>query len=74
MSNFLRVRKGSGTILPRQALRLAWRPQAAGLTDPAFRSALPGVAFVPYAGAVPDGRRHGLQAAVTVTSPHRLVA
>jgi hypothetical protein len=31
--------------------------------------ALPGVAFVPYAGAVPDGGRHGFEAAETVEAP-----
>ena len=36
--------------------------------------ALPGAAFVPYAGAVPDGGRHGFEAARTVASPHRLAA
>ena len=33
------------------------------------RSALPVVAFVPYAGAVPDGGRHGFEAAVAVAAP-----
>ena len=32
-------------------------------------SALPGVAFVPYAEAVPDGGRRGFEAAVTVRAP-----
>jgi hypothetical protein len=32
-------------------------------------SALPGVAFVPYAGAVPDGGRRGFEAAVAVRAP-----
>ena len=42
---------------------------------PAVRSiALPGAGFVPYAGAVPDGGRHGFKAARTVASPHRLAA
>ena len=36
--------------------------------------ALPGAGFVPYAGAVPDGGRHGFKAARTVASPHRLAA
>ena len=31
--------------------------------------ALPGVAFVPYAGAVPDGGRHGFEAVVAVRAP-----
>jgi hypothetical protein len=31
--------------------------------------ALPGAAFVPYAGAVPDGGRHGFEAAETVEAP-----
>jgi hypothetical protein len=35
---------------------------------------LPGAGFVPYAGAVPDGGRHGFDAARTVASPHRLAA
>jgi hypothetical protein len=33
-----------------------------------------GAGFVPYAGAVPDGGRHGFEAAETVASPHRLAA
>jgi hypothetical protein len=44
---------------------------------PAARSgaiALPDAGFVPYAGAVPDGGRHGFEAAETVASPHRLAA
>jgi hypothetical protein len=32
-------------------------------------SALPAVAFVPYAGAVPDGGRRGFEAAVAVRAP-----
>jgi hypothetical protein len=32
-------------------------------------SALPGTAFVPYAGAVPDGGRRGFEAAVAVRAP-----
>ena len=32
-------------------------------------SALPGAAFVPYAGAVPDGGRRGFEAAVAVRAP-----
>ena len=32
-------------------------------------SALPGVAFVPYAGAVPDGGRRGFEAAAAVRAP-----
>ena len=42
--------------------------------DPSAPLALPGAAFVPYAGAVPDGGRHGFEAARTVASPHRLAA
>jgi hypothetical protein len=37
-------------------------------------SALPLVGFVPYAGSVPDGGRHGYEAAMSVASPHRLAA
>ena len=37
-------------------------------------SALPGAGFVPYAESVPDGGRHGYEAAMTVASPHRLAA
>ena len=33
------------------------------------QAALPGVAFVPYAGAVPDGGRRGFEAAVAVRAP-----
>ena len=32
-------------------------------------SALPAMAFVPYAGAVPDGGRRGFEAAVAVRAP-----
>jgi hypothetical protein len=32
-------------------------------------SALPGVAFVPYAESVPDGGRRGFEAAVAVRAP-----
>jgi hypothetical protein len=32
-------------------------------------SALPAAAFVPYAGAVPDGGRRGFEAAVAVRAP-----
>jgi hypothetical protein len=32
-------------------------------------SALPTAAFVPYAGAVPDGGRRGFEAAVAVRAP-----
>ena len=45
--------------------------RAAGLVR---TTALPGAGFVPYAGAVPDGGRHGFEAAKTVASPHRLAA
>jgi hypothetical protein len=38
------------------------------------RLAFAGRASVPYAGAVPDGGRHGFTAAVAVVSPHRLAA
>ena len=37
-------------------------------------SALALVGFVPYAGSVPDGGRHGYEAAMSVASPHRLAA
>ena len=43
-------------------------------TDRPAPLALPGAAFVPYAEAVPDGGRHGFEAAKTVASPHRLAA
>jgi hypothetical protein len=33
-----------------------------------------GAGIVPYAGAVPDGGRHGFEAAEAVESPHRLAA
>ena len=36
---------------------------------PSSGLALPGAAFVPYAGAVPDGGRHGFEAAETVEAP-----
>jgi hypothetical protein len=32
------------------------------------------VGFVPYAGPVPNGGRHGYEAAMSVASPHRLAA
>ena len=35
----------------------------------AAQAALPGVAFVPYAGAVPDGGRRGFEAAVAPSEP-----
>jgi hypothetical protein len=42
--------------------------------SPGPPSALPGAGFVPYAESVPDGGRHGYEAAMTVASPHRLAA
>ena len=36
--------------------------------------ALPLMGFVPYAGSVPDGGRHGYEAAMSVACPHRLAA
>jgi hypothetical protein len=50
----------------------AWRPARCVGVGRAI--ALPGAGFVPYAGAVPDGGRHGFNAARTVASPHRLAA
>jgi hypothetical protein len=55
--------------------RLAWAVAGMGGGSPAvgraavLPSALPGVAFVPYAGAVPDGGRRGFEAAVAVRAP-----
>ena len=62
-----------GGSIQRGALRLVPVPwfRAAGLVR---TTALPGAGFVPYAGAVPDGGRHGFEAAKTVASPHRLAA
>ena len=70
-------------VLPGLAgvLSPAWRMFASGLpvrcvrpVGPVRAIALPGAGFVPYAGAVPDGGRHGFEAAETVASPHRLAA
>ena len=55
-----RYAKGAGALL--------------GCVGPVRSIALPGAGFVPYAGAVPDGGRHGFKAARTVASPHRLAA
>ena len=42
--------------------QMCWRPAV-------LPSALPGVAFVPYAESVPDGGRRGFEAAVAVRAP-----
>src|SRR6516162_9585124 len=50
--------------------RYAWCQVLASVPeDPFAPLALPGAAFVPYAGAVPDGGRHGFEAARTVAKP-----
>jgi hypothetical protein len=48
---------------------LAWRRLTNAVWAAVLPSALPGVAFVPYAGAVPDGGRRGFEAAVAVRAP-----
>ena len=68
------MRKGIGEDRSKEGhYARVWYPGSvpAALSRPL---ALPGVAFVPYAGAVPDGGRHGFEAARTVASPHRLAA
>ncbi len=68
------MRKGIGEDRSREGHYAWWLVpwfRAAGLVR---TTALPGAGFVPYAGAVPDGGRHGFEAAKTVASPHRLAA
>ena len=74
VADFWRRRKGIREDRSKDG-RYAWYLVLASV--PAASStplALPGAAFVPYAGAVPDGGRHGFEAARTVASPHRLAA